>query len=265
MPYSIHSQSQAVTPQQRPMRRGGPTRCLPGQQPGTTIGSCHPRPREALHVDAWLPTTCPSLLARLRRDPSNDAAWDEFVEHYGRHIYRWCRQWKLQDADAEDVAQEILLKLARKLRDFAYDPKQQFPRLAEDRRPSRVAGFCRRPAARPAGGGRAHLGDAAIGRGARRSDSEAGRGLRLRTAGSGQGASAAARCAAHMGGVPAGGHRGTAGRRRWLPKFRCKLPWCTSPRAKCRRCSKKKSRSWKPFRYAPCGLPRSVDVCKILP
>jgi len=77
-------------------------------------------------VNAWLPTTNPTLLARLRHDPSNDAAWAEFVEHYGRHIYRWCRQWGLQDADAEDVAQEILLKLARKLRNFAYDPKSSF-------------------------------------------------------------------------------------------------------------------------------------------
>jgi RNA polymerase sigma factor (sigma-70 family) len=77
-------------------------------------------------VDAWLPTTHPTLLARLRHDPSNETAWDEFVEQYGRHIYRWCRQWKLQDADAEDVAQEILLKLARKLRDFNYDPKSSF-------------------------------------------------------------------------------------------------------------------------------------------
>jgi RNA polymerase sigma factor (sigma-70 family) len=77
-------------------------------------------------VDAWLPTTSPTLLARLRNDPSNEAAWDEFVEHYGRHIYRWCRQWRLQDADAEDVAQEILLKLARKLRDFEYNPNRSF-------------------------------------------------------------------------------------------------------------------------------------------
>jgi RNA polymerase sigma factor (sigma-70 family) len=77
-------------------------------------------------VDAWLPTTCPTLLARLRRDPLNESAWDEFVEQYGPHIYRWCRQWRLQDADAEDVAQEVLLKLARKLRDFAYDPKSSF-------------------------------------------------------------------------------------------------------------------------------------------
>jgi len=77
-------------------------------------------------AEAWLPTTCPTLLARLRHDPSNEAAWDEFIEQYGRHIYRWCKQWGLQDADAEDVTQEILLKLARKLRDFRYDPNYRF-------------------------------------------------------------------------------------------------------------------------------------------
>ncbi len=77
-------------------------------------------------MEASLPTTCQTLLTRLRRDPSNEAAWDEFVEHYGRHIYRWCRHWGLQDADAEDVTQEILLKLARKLRDFVYDPESSF-------------------------------------------------------------------------------------------------------------------------------------------
>src|SRR5262249_21773448 len=57
------------------------------------------------------PTTCVTLLTQLRRDPSDPAGWDEFVERYGRHIYRWCRQWKLQDADAEDVTQDILVKL----------------------------------------------------------------------------------------------------------------------------------------------------------
>jgi RNA polymerase sigma-70 factor (ECF subfamily) len=77
-------------------------------------------------VDPRLPITSPTLLARLRDEPSSEAAWDEFIEHYGPHIYRWCRQWRLQDADAEDVTQEILLKLARKLRDFAYDPKSSF-------------------------------------------------------------------------------------------------------------------------------------------
>jgi RNA polymerase sigma-70 factor (ECF subfamily) len=75
---------------------------------------------------ATLPTTCVTLLTRLRQDPSDQAGWDEFVERYGRHIYRWCRQWKLQDADAEDVTQDILVKLTQKLRAFAYDPSRSF-------------------------------------------------------------------------------------------------------------------------------------------
>jgi RNA polymerase sigma-70 factor (ECF subfamily) len=77
-------------------------------------------------ADAHVPSTRATLLTRLRHDPTDQGAWDEFVEHYGRHIYRWCRQWKLQDADAEDVTQEILLKLAQKLRHFAYDPSRSF-------------------------------------------------------------------------------------------------------------------------------------------
>jgi RNA polymerase sigma factor (sigma-70 family) len=73
-----------------------------------------------------LPTTRVTLLGRLSQDPSDHAGWDEFVDRYGRHIYRWCRQWKLQDADAEDVTQNILVKLTEKLRAFAYDPSRSF-------------------------------------------------------------------------------------------------------------------------------------------
>jgi RNA polymerase sigma-70 factor (ECF subfamily) len=77
-------------------------------------------------ADAPLPTTRVTLLARLGQDPTDQSAWGEFVERYGRHIYRWCRHWKLQDADAEEVTQEILAKLAQKLRAFAYDPSRSF-------------------------------------------------------------------------------------------------------------------------------------------
>jgi RNA polymerase sigma-70 factor (ECF subfamily) len=77
-------------------------------------------------ADATLPTTRVSLLTQLRQDPSDQAGWDEFVERYGRHIYRWCRQWKLQDADAEDVTQDILVKLTQKLHAFVYDPSRSF-------------------------------------------------------------------------------------------------------------------------------------------
>jgi RNA polymerase sigma factor (sigma-70 family) len=77
-------------------------------------------------ADELLPTTRVTLLTRLRENPLDQAGWDEFVERYGRHIYRWCRQWDLQDADAEDVTQIILAKLTQKLRAFAYDPSRSF-------------------------------------------------------------------------------------------------------------------------------------------
>jgi RNA polymerase sigma-70 factor (ECF subfamily) len=67
-----------------------------------------------------------TLLGRLQRDPSNQAVWAEFVEHYGPRIYGWCRKWNLQEADAQDVTQNVLLKLAQKLREFAYDPSRSF-------------------------------------------------------------------------------------------------------------------------------------------
>jgi RNA polymerase sigma-70 factor (ECF subfamily) len=48
------------------------------------------------------------------------------VDTYGPKIHRWCRQWGLQDADAQDVTQTVLVKLAEKLRSFRYDPQRSF-------------------------------------------------------------------------------------------------------------------------------------------
>jgi RNA polymerase sigma-70 factor (ECF subfamily) len=70
--------------------------------------------------------TSPSLLGRLQQEPADQQAWAEFVERYGRRIYGWCRQAQLQEADAEDVAQMVLVQLAKSMRDFAYDPSKSF-------------------------------------------------------------------------------------------------------------------------------------------
>jgi RNA polymerase sigma factor (sigma-70 family) len=67
-----------------------------------------------------------TLLGRLRADPTDQRTWAEFVDHYGPRIVTWCRTWDLQDADAQDVAQTVLLKLATTMRDFAYDPAKSF-------------------------------------------------------------------------------------------------------------------------------------------
>jgi RNA polymerase sigma-70 factor (ECF subfamily) len=70
-------------------------------------------------------STSATLLNRVR-SPLDQGAWNEFVERYGRRIYGWCRQWGLQEADAEDVTQDVLLRLARNMRGFAYDPSRSF-------------------------------------------------------------------------------------------------------------------------------------------
>lgn len=67
-----------------------------------------------------------SLLGLLRRDPSNPEAWSRFVDYYGPKIYTWCLRWNLQDADAQDVTQDVLLRLSLKLRDFQYDASRSF-------------------------------------------------------------------------------------------------------------------------------------------
>jgi RNA polymerase sigma-70 factor (ECF subfamily) len=67
-----------------------------------------------------------SLLFRLRQQPTDERAWDEFVRRYGPLFLAWCRQWGLQAADADDVSQNVLLKLAHHLRRFEYDPGRRF-------------------------------------------------------------------------------------------------------------------------------------------
>jgi RNA polymerase sigma-70 factor (ECF subfamily) len=70
--------------------------------------------------------TSATLLAKLRQVPPDQAAWAQFTERYGRKIYGWCRRWNLQGADAEDLTQDVLLKLAEKMQTFVYDPAKSF-------------------------------------------------------------------------------------------------------------------------------------------
>jgi len=71
-------------------------------------------------------STSPTLLGRLQRDVADQEAWRQFVRRYGPRIYHWCRRWNLQEADAQDVTQNVLLKLVAKLRHFRYDPARSF-------------------------------------------------------------------------------------------------------------------------------------------
>jgi RNA polymerase sigma-70 factor (ECF subfamily) len=72
------------------------------------------------------PDTSSTLLRRLRQDPADQAAWNDFVNRYGRMIFHWARRWGLQESDAEDVTQNVLVELSRQMRTFVYDPTGRF-------------------------------------------------------------------------------------------------------------------------------------------
>jgi RNA polymerase sigma factor (sigma-70 family) len=67
-----------------------------------------------------------TLLGRLRHDPKDQAAWNHFVVRYQPRILSWCRGWGLQESDADDVTQAVLLKLSRSMATFVYDPARSF-------------------------------------------------------------------------------------------------------------------------------------------
>ncbi len=69
------------------------------------------------------PETRASLLIRVR-DPADRAAWQEFVEIYGPVILRLAQYKGMQAADAEDIAQEILVAVAKAVEQWEPDPQR---------------------------------------------------------------------------------------------------------------------------------------------
>lgn len=67
------------------------------------------------------PVTRPSLLIRIR-DPRDREAWERFVEIYAPLIDHYGRKRGLQEADAADLAQEVLQVVASVMGTFEYDP-----------------------------------------------------------------------------------------------------------------------------------------------
>jgi RNA polymerase sigma factor (sigma-70 family) len=69
------------------------------------------------------PVTRASLLIRLQ-DPSDQEAWQLFVDLYAPLIYGFLRKRGLQDADAADLMQEVLRSLAVSMARLNYDPRR---------------------------------------------------------------------------------------------------------------------------------------------
>jgi RNA polymerase sigma-70 factor (ECF subfamily) len=72
---------------------------------------------------AEIPDTRASLLVRLR-NPQDETAWTEFVDLYAPLVYAYARKQGLQDADAADLSQDVLLAFAGAVSRLEYDPRR---------------------------------------------------------------------------------------------------------------------------------------------
>ncbi len=70
---------------------------------------------------AEIPNTSPSLLARLR-NPDDGRAWAEFTEIYTPLVRGVALRKGLQDADADDLTQEVFCAVAAAIERQAFDP-----------------------------------------------------------------------------------------------------------------------------------------------
>lgn len=69
------------------------------------------------------PETNPSLIARVK-DLGDGASWEEFLGIYQPVVFRMARKWGLQDADAQDVMQQVFLSISRSIQHWKADPSQ---------------------------------------------------------------------------------------------------------------------------------------------
>lgn len=68
-------------------------------------------------------TTSAKLLARVS-DGEDPAAWGEFCDRYGELIRGFARRRGVQDADCDDLLQDVLISLTKALPGFSYDPSK---------------------------------------------------------------------------------------------------------------------------------------------
>lgn len=67
-----------------------------------------------------------SLLVKLKNGSNESRGWDEFVVRYQPRIFDWCRRWGLQECDAQDVTQNVMLELAQQIKKFEYKAGGKF-------------------------------------------------------------------------------------------------------------------------------------------
>ena len=67
-----------------------------------------------------------TLMMRVQRDPADAAAWNEFVHKYQPMIRAWCLKWGAQFSDADDIAQQVLIKLVTAMKSYQCESTASF-------------------------------------------------------------------------------------------------------------------------------------------
>jgi RNA polymerase sigma-70 factor (ECF subfamily) len=93
-------------------------------------------------------TTSPTLLARLRQ-PNQPEAWARFVNLYTPLLLTWAKRQGFQEADARDLAQDVLVKLVRELPAYERPEGQSFRGWLFRVTVNQCRDFRRRKATRP--------------------------------------------------------------------------------------------------------------------
>lgn len=70
--------------------------------------------------------TSVSLLERLRQPHAQELDWNRLVALYTPLLRAWARKAGLQDADTDDLVNDVFAHLMHKLPEFRYDPKRSF-------------------------------------------------------------------------------------------------------------------------------------------
>jgi RNA polymerase sigma-70 factor (ECF subfamily) len=72
------------------------------------------------------PSTSQALIYQITSGVADAHSWERFVYLYGPQILAWCCRYGLQDADARDVTQDVLLQVSRQIERLEYDPTRKF-------------------------------------------------------------------------------------------------------------------------------------------
>ncbi|MEM7560555.1 MAG: sigma-70 family RNA polymerase sigma factor [Planctomycetota bacterium] len=97
-----------------------------------------------------LPDTRESLLLRLA-DPADRDAWEQFATIYRPVVYRMARLRGLQDADAQDLTQRVLLSVSQSISRWKPQPGARFRNwLSKVAKNAAINQLVRKPIGRPA-------------------------------------------------------------------------------------------------------------------